>query len=169
MFSSRKAALYSHRMKRLLALIVGLGLCFAAAAQQYRWVDQNGRVQYGDVPPPGVKATRLRGASGAAAAPASPEAASAAPAKPLTPAEQEAAFRKRQLDSQKAAEKADEASRESSAKKEQCARAKEYQATVASGQRLSRTDASGERYYLDEAQTAQEAARAGQMVQQACN
>jgi hypothetical protein len=26
----------------------------AASAQQYKWVDQNGKVQYGDRPPTGV-------------------------------------------------------------------------------------------------------------------
>src|SRR6185436_14286451 len=58
MFSSRKAALYSHQMTRLLLRSLGftagfalaLVLSSAAMAQQYKWVDKDGRVQYGDSP-----------------------------------------------------------------------------------------------------------------------
>lgn len=155
-------------MSRLLALAAGLALSFAAAAQQYRWVDKDGGVQYGDTPPPGVKATRLSGARGPAA-PAAPAAEGKPAAKaPLTPAEQEAAFRQRQQEAQKEAEKGAEAAREAAQKKEQCEQAKQYQAGVSSGQRLTRIDANGERVYLDEAQYAQEVARTRQMVEQAC-
>ena len=42
-------------------LSVFLALAFGVAqAQGYRWVDKDGKVRYGDVPPPGVKATPLR-------------------------------------------------------------------------------------------------------------
>jgi glutaredoxin len=43
-----------------------------ALAQQYRWIDESGRVQYGDAPPPGAKNVQkkdLRGAAGGAPAP----------------------------------------------------------------------------------------------------
>jgi transcriptional regulator with AAA-type ATPase domain len=40
--------------------------------------------------------------------------------------------------------------------------------TLESGQRIARTDAKGERSFLDEAQVAQEAAKARQAVQQWC-
>lgn len=40
-------------MKRALFIAVGAGLAAGVAlAQQYRWVDQQGRVQYTDTPPP---------------------------------------------------------------------------------------------------------------------
>ncbi|MGH8724443.1 MAG: DUF4124 domain-containing protein, partial [Burkholderiales bacterium] len=54
MFSARKAALYSHHMKRLFAFLAVALFAAAATAQQYKWIDQDGRVRYGDVPPPGV-------------------------------------------------------------------------------------------------------------------
>src|SRR5262245_45492405 len=46
-------------MTRFATLLLGLLLCAGAAqAQIYRWVDQNGRVQYSNVKPPkGVEAT----------------------------------------------------------------------------------------------------------------
>jgi hypothetical protein len=84
------------------AIIFGLGVLFAsaAAAQQYKWVDQNGKTQYGDVPPPGVQAQRLKPPpAGTAPAPAP---AAKKGDKPLSP---EAAYRKRQEDAQKENEK----------------------------------------------------------------
>jgi glutaredoxin len=40
-------------MKRFLAIAIGAGLMAGAAfGQQYRWVDERGRVQYTDTPPP---------------------------------------------------------------------------------------------------------------------
>ena len=146
-----------------------MALCFAAAAQQYRWVDKDGGVQYGDTPPPGVKATRLSGARGPAA-PAAPAAAGKPAAKaPLTAAEQDAAFRQRQQEAQKQQEVDAQAAREAAQKKDQCARAQDYLRSLEGGQRIARTDSKGERYYLDESQTAQELATARQGIQQNCN
>ena len=43
---------------RIFMLLLGLCLCSGASAQIYRWVDQNGRVQYSNTTPPkGVEAT----------------------------------------------------------------------------------------------------------------
>jgi hypothetical protein len=155
-------------MKRLLVLLVGSALAGLAFAQQYKWVDQNGRTQYGDNPPPGVKATPLRGASAAPTAPASPGAAAKGPAKPLTPAEQEAAFRDRQKAAQKAADKAADSARDDDARKENCARAQEYLRSLESGVRIAITGKDGERFYLEDDQRASETAKARQMVQQSC-
>ena len=65
---------------RIRALKTGLAACClvaaagAAHAQQYRWVDEKGRVQYSDTaPPPGAKDVRKKNLSaGAAPAPAEP-------------------------------------------------------------------------------------------------
>jgi glutaredoxin len=46
-------------MKRILALCALLA-CIPANAQIYRWVDADGRVQYTDKPPPGVKASEVQ-------------------------------------------------------------------------------------------------------------
>lgn len=50
---------------RLLGVLVLVGVCFAALAQQYRWVDEKGHVHYSDVPPPSsareVQKKNLRG------------------------------------------------------------------------------------------------------------
>jgi hypothetical protein len=149
-------------MKRLLLLLAFSALAGGAAAQQYKWVDKDGRVRYGDVPPPGVKATPLRPppriSSPAAAAPKDGKQA-------LSP---EAAFRKRQEESQKKGEQAAKEEQMAQAKRENCERAQEALRTLESGQRISRVDSKGERYFLEDAQIQQEAARARQLVQQNC-
>ena len=150
------------------AIIFGLGVLFAsaAAAQQYKWTDQNGKTQYGDVPPPGVKAQRLKPPPGPAPAPsAAGKKDEKGAAKPLSP---EAAYRKRQEEAQKENEKAAQVEQEAAAKRENCQRSQEALRTFEAGGRISRTDAKGERYYLEDAQIAQETARARQLVQQNC-
>ena len=115
-------------------------------------------MQYGDAPPPGVKATPLqppaRPPRRAGAAATRTRRASA-----LTPAEKDAEFRKRQQDGQKERGKAGAGEQEARQARELRARAGTLR-TLESGQRIARTDAKGERYFLDDAQIAQEAARA---------
>jgi hypothetical protein len=154
-------------MKTILSMIAALAIAAAltgnAAAQQYKWTDSNGKVQYGDTPPPGVKATPIKGPAAAAPA-AAPQAASKAKG-PLTPAEQDADFRKRRLDSEKAAAndaKAAETSREN------CKTAQDYTRELEGGQRIARTDAKGERYFLEDEQRATELTKARRKVAEWC-
>jgi hypothetical protein len=149
-------------------IIFGLGVLFAsaAAAQQFKWVDQNGKVQYGDVPPPGVNAQRLRPPpTGSAPAPAAAAKKDDKGGKALSP---EAAFRKRQEDAQKDREKEEKSEQEATARRENCTRAQEQLRQAESGQRIARTDAKGERFFLDESQLTQETARLRGIVQQSC-
>ncbi|HKU47126.1 MAG TPA: DUF4124 domain-containing protein [Burkholderiales bacterium] len=148
---------------RTLFLVLALA-ALPAWAQQYKWVDKDGRVRYGDVPPPGVNAQRLKAPSGPAAP--APSAAAKKGEKAMTP---EQAFQKRQQDAAKDAEKQASADAEAQAKRENCQRAQESLRTYESGQRISRVDSKGERYYLDDAQIQQGAAQARQIAQQACN
>lgn len=149
-------------------LILGLSFAFAAgaSAQLYRWVDKDGRVRYTDTPPPvGVQSRTLRAP---AAAPAPEAAAKDASKGPLTPAEQEQAFRKRQLEAQKAAEKSELARKDAEAKQQNCTRAREYLRTLESDQRVTRTNAQGEREFIDDATRARETQTARQAVQDWC-
>ena len=148
-------------MKRLVLAVIVLSLSAAAYGQQYKWRDKDGRVRYGDVPPPGVNATALR--------PPPPGSAPAASKGPATAAEKDAEFRKRQLEAQKEREKQEMAAKEAVDKRENCTRAQEYVRTIESGQRIGRTDAKGERYYLDDNQRAQELANARRAADSWCN
>jgi hypothetical protein len=135
----------------------------AAWAQQYKWVDQDGKVRYGDVPPPGVKATPLRPVPSApSAAPSSPAAQKGE--KPLTP---EQAFQKRQKELREGEDKSAKERQEAEAKRANCEQAQSYARTLAAG-RVSRANASGEQVYLDDAEIAREKQRAQQSIDQWC-
>jgi hypothetical protein len=161
-------------MTRIVILAVMLAFAAAASAQMYRWVDKDGRVHYTSTPPPpGVKSRTMRAPSAPPPAAAPDDAAKDAGAKdapkgPLTPAEQEQEFRKRQLEAQKAREKEALAVKDAEAKQENCARARETLRTFESGQRVSRTNAQGERYYLDDDARASETEAARQAVRDWC-
>ena len=142
-------------MDKALVVILTLLFAGAAAAQQYKWVDKDGKVRYGDVPPPGIKATPLRApppGSAPAAAAKKPDAAKKGPEDP-----------------QKEREKQELAEKQAKVKQENCGHAREGLRTLESGERIARTDAKGERYYLEDAQHAQELAAARKSVQQWCN
>jgi hypothetical protein len=146
---------------------------FAVSAQaQIKCWNEGGKRVCGDAPPPGAKVTTLKGPAAGSAPPAaaSKDAAKDAKKGPLTPAEQEQDYRKRQEEAQKASAKAAEEQRNAEAKRANCAQARQALVELESGQRISRIDPrTGERYFLDEGQMAQEAAKARQAVQTACN
>lgn len=163
-------------MKRL-SVAISLALCVAlpASAQLYKWVDSNGKVQYSDKPPPSdIKTEKLREPARAASAPAAGEAKGgtqkdAAKTGPKSAAEQEQAFRKRQLEAAKAQE--DEGKKQAQArdKAENCKRAKAALANLQLGGRQMHVDEKGERVFLDDQQIAQETAKAQQQTAAACN
>jgi hypothetical protein len=150
-------------MKRTLLLMLVLGFAASASAQQFRWIDKDGRVQYGDTPPPGVKATRLKPPpAGSAAAPA---AAKKDGDKPLSP---EAAFRKRQEEKAAEDKKAAETAATASARRENCEAAQAQVRSIQAGQRMSTTNAQGERVFLDDTEIATQLARAQKAVADNC-
>ena len=158
------------RIPIFLALLIAAG---GAGAQMYKWVDKDGKVRYSDTPPPGVKTSTVKAPAAAPEQGASPAAKDGKDAKgakkgPLTPAEQEQEYRKRRAEAEKAAEKSAAAQKELATKKADCERAREYLRTLESGQRISRTNAQGERVFLDESQVAQETAGARQAAQANC-
>lgn len=156
-------------MKRLLVLIAALAFSASAPAQMYKWKDANGRIRYGDTPPPGVNATPIRGPSSYA-----PSAAPAADAKnhkdgkkdkPLTP---EQAFEKRQKERADAEQKAAKERADAEAKRMNCEQAQAQLRSIDSGQRIAMINAAGERVYLDDDQRAAARSRAQQAVADWC-
>jgi hypothetical protein len=149
----------------IVAFALSLAMA-AASAQSYKWVDKDGKVGYGDTPPPGAKVTtplKTSPASGAQPAPqaaAGKDAAKDARKGPLTPAEQEQAFRKRKLEDDEARKKQEDALAADLGRKQNCVGAQETVREIESGQRIARTDAKGERYYVDDEQRAKDLAAA---------
>jgi hypothetical protein len=173
---------FSPRAAILAALVVGIAAVAGPAAAQWAWKDDNGRVVYSDRPPPsGVKSDRIvRQPSNAqtvlppgqtppdgAAKPAADGKAAPSSA-PKTLAEQEMEFRKRQQERADAEKKAAEEQNKASAKAAECERARGYLRAIEEGQRVARTDASGNREYLDDTQRAAEAERARKIMQSTC-
>jgi len=159
-------------MRRIVFLMAALAVAAAAHAQQFKWVDKNGKVQYGDTPPPGAKVTPLKAPAAPPAPPTLPAAAAAkdsatkGPQKALTPEE---AFRKRQEDQKKAAEKSAAADKEATEKKQNCERAQAQLRDLESGMRIARSNEKGERVFIDDGQRAREAEDARKSVAEWCN
>jgi hypothetical protein len=112
-----------------------------AAAQMYKCVDSRGVTHYADKPTPGCTnaAVEIQGSppiSGRLAPPAE------------NSAQQEADFRRRQLEREEAehSERAERAQLES-----RCANLRQERAVLASGRRLVQINAQGERVYVDDA------------------
>lgn len=166
---------------RMIAMALTVALSGPALAQ-WAWKDDNGRVVYSDRPPPSsVKSDHIvrqpsntqavmpapsSGAGESAAKPA--EGQTAAPAASKSLAEQEMEFQKRQQQRADAERKAQEEQSRAQAKTAECERAKGYLRVLEEGGRVARTDAAGNREFLDDAQRATEIDRTRKIMQSAC-
>ncbi len=148
----------------LLAMMTGAWLVAApVTAQTYKWTDADGKVHYSDQPPPAnakeQSTIEPRKQSGSTPDPA---------AKSKTYVEQEADFKKRQVEAaeREAAEKkkADEAAE----KKQNCEQARAQLKSLQAGGRQTRTNAQGEREYLSDAQIGEEVERSKKLVDSWC-
>ena len=153
-------------------LIFALGIALTvtlsnATAQTYQWKDSSGRTVVSDTPPPGTAKESARTIGGNAPKPTT---ATAKPADaPKTMAEKDLEFKKRQ---QESAEKAGKDAKEAAAnaeKRDNCERAKKQLALLESGQRIATTDEKGERRIMEDAERAQEMARAQKFANESCN
>ena len=160
----------------IVAVVVAIALPGAALAQAYKWRDEKGQMVYSDQPPPknippgnviqapkpSAAALAVAAATGGAAVSAPAGKAAAKPAAPKSVAEQEAESKKRQLESQKKSkEDADKAAQEQQ-RVAACASLRQSLAGLEGGQRVSRTDDKGERYFINDEQRAADIAKAKQ-------
>lgn len=170
-------------------------LSLAGAAQaQWAWRDASGNITYSDTPPPAdvrptnilqqpapLTAADLRRATGSetsGSAPAPSGGGEGAPARAAAPpspaakhslAEQEADFRKRQADREKANQKAEQDEAQANARAAACTQAKGYLQLIESGARLMRPDAEGNRNFMDEEQRAAEVQKAQDGIAKNCS
>lgn len=166
----------SLRAAVLRTLLAAAGIAIAApAAAQWAWKDDTGRMVYSDRPPPAaVKPGQIvRQPSGnALLMPDTPDAGgrpAAAPKAPPTIAEREMEFRKRQTERAEAEKKAADEAGNAARKAQDCERARGYLRALDDGLRIARTNAQGEREFLDDAQREEEKKRAREVVSQSCN
>lgn len=175
-------------VRRLAALAIALVATVYAsgAAAQWAWKEDGGRVVYSDrPPPPNIKSSQIlrqpavpppaptpSAQPGAAGTPADTDKAAAAPAVPSGPksvAERDMEFRKRQQERADSERKAQEEQQKASARAADCERSRGYLKSLEDGVRISRTDASGNREILDDAQRAAEVERTRKSIQQVCS
>ena len=122
----------------LLALCVAAFAASPANAALYKWVDDNGRVVYGDQPPPGVKVERLN-----------------APAPPTNPhavrevASKDAEIKQRQQQRAEEETKATKARAEAKRKSDGCSEARGRIKTLKEDMNVFRYNEKGEKVFLD--------------------
>jgi phage pi2 protein 07 len=134
-------------MKARPSLLVAVGFAVAtllaapaSLAALYKWLDENGRVVYGDTPPAGVKADRLS----AAAPPADPGAV-------RDMASKDAELRKRQQQRVDDAAKADKDQADLVKRRAQCQAARNNILTLRNGGNVYRYNEKGERVFFEAA------------------
>jgi hypothetical protein len=151
-------------MTRYLTLALCL-LALPAAAELYKWTDENGKVHYSDQPPPAnvKKSETITAPKPQVAAP--PPAATAPGAKPATggpktAAEQEMEFRKRRLEAAEAEAKAQKDAQAAAEKKRTCDQATAQVTALERGGRVTTPGPNGEQNYLNDQEIASALAEA---------
>jgi hypothetical protein len=151
-------------VKAAIALIVLLAP-FAAHGQLLKCVGKDGRVEYAAECPPdakevqtGIRSTRDGPTSGGASSP-----------QQKSVAEQEAAFRKRQMEAQESRQKDDKKMTEERELRAACEQARTYLKSLQVGNRIARNDPkTGELIFLDDPDRPAEIARAQRAVDSNC-
>ena len=148
-------------MKRVLLCAALLAFSSVASAVVYKWVDAQGKVQYGDRPPDGVHAEVMDLLGDHGTRPAPPAAATPPPKPAVTAARAQATGD----DAVKKAVQDDvEAARE-----KQCADAQERYRKSIEGRKLYRIGSDGEREYLTSEEIDAERLNAKRDVDTICN
>jgi hypothetical protein len=145
----------------LLALLAS----FAAHGQLLKCIGKDGRVEYATECPAGAKevqtgirSTREGPAPGGAASP-----------QQKSIAEQEAAFRKRQMEATDARQKDEKKLAEEQVNRQNCEQAQTYLKSLQADNRIARTDPrTGERIFLEDSDRPAEIARAQRAVDTNC-
>lgn len=153
-----------------LLLILGTALSLPASAQ-WMWRDAQGKPVFSDRPPPADIPDRniVQRPSGAARA-ATPAPAATPAATPAPPGGQDKELEQRRQQAEAAEAAKQKAAQEVQAKAraDNCARARQNKASLDSGIRIARTNAQGEREFLDDAQRAAETRRTQDIIARDC-
>ncbi|MDQ2963643.1 MAG: DUF4124 domain-containing protein [Pseudomonadota bacterium] len=126
---------------------------FSAAAALYKWNDENGRVVYGDTPPPGVKAERVN----PTVAPGDPNAV-------RDMATTDAQINKRQQDRAEDEAKAEKAQADARAKLDRCVQIRGRLQTLRGDVAVYRFNDKGEKVYMPAAERDKATAESEKML-----
>jgi hypothetical protein len=148
-------------MKLLLVLVSFSLAAVPASAEMYRWVDEHGKVQYSDQPPPEKAKTGKK--LDIPNQPASPAADATKTAK-----DKELDFRKRQTDAATADAKQKKADEEKQASAANCDAARKNLRTLEESGRVFTYNEQGERAYMSDAEREKSMATARKAVADWC-
>ncbi len=189
---------FASRFFQISALLLTL-LVTSQAQAIYKWIDENGKVQYSDLPPP--PNARQSGALSGQPIPAKQQSRTSSPvygsefkdntptptnapagnntpntstaqptSKGKTTAELDAEYKKRKEEQEKTAEKARQKQQEDQARAEICQRARTNMETLQSGRRMRVADASGDSVVMDDNMRLAEVDRIQRIMQEnKCN
>ena len=164
-------------MKSPIQLFVALAVMLATAtvaAQVYKWVDKDGKVQYSDTPPPpsAGKADAKRINTGAnSSAPAvstAPGTTAAAANAPKSLQERSKDADKRRVDEAEKAKKDEEAQKIAKQNEERCKEATRFKSDLDSGRPIVRNNDKAERVFVSDEERGAEAARLKTIIAEAC-
>ena len=147
-------------MKRLLLFAALIAWSGMAGAVVYKWIDAQGKVQYGDRPPDGAHAEVVQFLSNVP---------HAAPAKAPAPAPSLSATNRDQPNQDDAGAKKAVAEDVAATREKQCAEAQDRYKKLIEGRRLFKTGTDGERQYLSSEEIDSERVNAKRDVDATCN
>ena len=128
-----------------LAILAALAL--PAAAQVYKWVDEQGRTHYGEKPPEGVKATEMGATPSSPAAPTAP----AAPAAQPDWKQKELESKRQRIERErKEGAESQQAKRRDAVRAQECAEAKRHLARLEEQIPVYQRNSAGERVYIED-------------------
>jgi len=144
----------------LILLMLATTNTFAAIS---KWVDDQGRVHYSDLPPPpGTQQNILREESN------TQDSASSSPSDVKTIADREADLKKEKAGKQAEADKAAQKKAAEDARKASCDSARENLRTLQSGVRVMTVNANGEKSYMDDKERQQRIDQANKAISDYC-
>lgn len=165
-------------MKLLRVTVLGLACALPTLAfAQWQWIDKGGRKVFSDQsPPPDIPAKNIIKQPGVRSPAAATEPIAAAqPVKPAAAAprlsgkDKELQEKKKQAEAAEAEKKKAHEEQVAKVRADNCERAKRSKASFDSGARIARTNAKGEREYVDDASRASETKRLEVIIASDCN
>jgi hypothetical protein len=143
-------------MKRVIFCAVLMAWSTLASAVVYKWVDAQGKTQYGDRPPDGVHAEVVEGLGRDSRPAVSAPAAAKAPTAPTAPVAASDVKKAVQNDV-------------STAREKQCTDAQERYKKLIEGRHIYKTGDNGERVYLSTQEIDEERVNAKKDIDDVCN
>ncbi|MBU1689482.1 MAG: DUF4124 domain-containing protein [Gammaproteobacteria bacterium] len=135
-------------MRQLLTIVSMLVLATAAQAGVTRWVDAEGKVHYSDqTPPPTARSQKNLNLKNN---PTLPQAAPDSKDGEKTLAERELESRKRRVQAEETAAKQAKDQEEEKSRKANCAQARNQLQALQEGQRMTKFNEKGERFFLED-------------------